>query len=74
MPLAHHDIGYFLDTARNLAGQVAADADRIDCERQIPPELASEMADKGLFRLLVPRSLGGAELSYPDFLLSLIHI
>ena len=68
MPLAQHDIEYFLDTARDLADQVAVDADRIECERQIPPELAGEMADKGLFRLLVPRSLDGAELSHLDFL------
>mgnify|MGYP003324790886 FL=1 len=68
MPLAQHDIEYFLDTARDLAVQVAADADRIDCQRQIPPELAGEMADKGLFRLLLPRSLGGAEVSHLDFL------
>ena len=68
MPVAQHDIEYFLDTARELAGQVAANADRIDCERQIPPELAAEIADKGFFRLLLPRSLGGAELSHLDFL------
>ena len=68
MPLAQHDIEYYLDTARDLANQVTADADRIDCERQIPSDLAGEMADKGLFRLLVPRSLGGAELSHLDFL------
>jgi len=68
MPKAQRDIGYFLDTARELAGRVAVNADRIDCERQIPPELAGEIADTGFFRLLVPRSLGGAELGYLDFL------
>ncbi|HIN05273.1 MAG TPA: hypothetical protein EYM65_03405 [Dehalococcoidia bacterium] len=60
MPLAEHDIEYFLDTARDAVGRVAANADQIDSERQIPSELAGEMADKGLFRLLVPRPLGGA--------------
>ena len=68
MPITQHDIGYLLDTAQDLAGRVAANADRIDCERQIPPELAEEIADKGFFRLLVPRSLGGAELAHLDFL------
>ena len=68
MPIARHDIGYFLDTARELAERVAANADRIDCERQIPSELTDEIADKGFFRLLVPRSLGGAELGHLDFL------
>ena len=68
MPIPQHDIGYFLDVAHDLAGRVAANADRIDCERQIPSELAEEIADKGFFRLLVPRSLGGAELGHLDFL------
>ena len=68
MPIAQQDIGYYLDKARELAVSVAANADRIDGERQIPSELAGEIADKGFFRLLVPRSLGGAELEHPDFL------
>ena len=68
MPIAQHNIGYFLDAARELASHVAANADRIDCERQIPSELAGEIAGKGFFRLLVPRSLGGEELGHPDFL------
>ena len=68
MPIAQHDIGYLLDAARELADSVAANADRIDRERQIPSELVGEIADKGFFRLLVPRSLGGAELGHLDFL------
>ena len=66
--MAQYDIENMLDTARELAGRVAANADRIDCERQIPAELSAEIADEGFFRLLVPRSLGGAELDHPDFL------
>ena len=31
-------------------------------------ELAGEIADKGFFRLLVPRSLDGAELGHLDYL------
>ena len=58
---------YYLDAARELAVRVAAEADRIDADRQIPAELAAELADKGFFRLLLPRSLGGAELAHPDF-------
>lgn len=64
-----YDIDYYLETARELAGKVAAVADRIDREREIPPELAGEIADKGFFRLLVPRSLGGSEMDFLDFLL-----
>ncbi len=68
MPITQHDIGLLLDTAKSLADRVAVNADRIDRERRIPSELAGEIADKGFFRLLVPRSLGGAELGHLDFL------
>lgn len=63
-----HDIEYYIDTAGELAERVAAHADQIDSERQIPAKLAGEFADKGFFRLLLPRSLGGAQLDHPDFL------
>ena len=68
MPAVQYDLTYYLDTARQLAAHVAAGADRIDQERQLPPEFAGEIADQGFFRLLMPRSLGGAELAHPDFL------
>ena len=73
MPVMTHDFGNdfgeLLHTAQYLADRVADNADRIDCERQLPSELADEIADKGFFRLLLPRSLGGAELGFLDFLL-----
>ncbi len=68
MATVKHDIEYYLEAARELAGKVAANGDRIDDERQLPSELAEELADKGFFRLLLPRSLGGAQLDHPDFL------
>ena len=68
MATAQHEIEYYLEAARELAGKVAATADRIDDDRQIPTELAEELSDKGFFRLLLPRSLGGAQLDHPDFL------
>ena len=68
MAVAQHNIDYYLDAARALATHVAAATDRIDREREIPSELAGELGDKGFFRLLVPRSLGGAELDFLDYL------
>ena len=68
MAIAQHNIGYYLEAARALATRVAAAADRIDREREIPSELAGELAEKGFFRLLVPGSLGGAELDFLDYL------
>ncbi len=68
MAFPQHDLNYYMDTAHELAESVSANADRIDNERQFPKELTDEMADKGFFRLLLPKSLGGAQLDHPDFL------
>lgn len=68
MAVAQYDISHYLETARELATHVSAAADRIDREREIPSDIAGEIADKGFFRLLVPRSLGGEEISWLDFL------
>ena len=40
----------------------------IDREREIPQELIDAMVEQGLFRLLVPRSVGGGEIDYLDYL------
>ena len=68
MATAQQDIDHYLEAARELALRVAAASDSIDSEREIPSDLAADMADKGFFRLLLPRSLGGAELNFLDFL------
>ena len=51
-----------------MAKRAAESANLLDAERRLPPELAAAMADGGLFRLLVPRSLGGAEMDFPEYL------
>ncbi len=50
-----------VQAAREIAPQIAANRERIDAERQLPHSLASQMAEKGLFGLYVPRELGGPE-------------
>ena len=62
------DIDHYLAAAPSFVQRVAAAADDIDAERQIPADLAADMADAGFFRLLLPRELGGAQLAHPDFL------
>ncbi|MDP6454303.1 MAG: acyl-CoA dehydrogenase family protein, partial [SAR202 cluster bacterium] len=59
--------GYFED-AKEMASKLAKVTDRIEQERMIPPEITNEMKDRGLFRLLIPRSLDGAEMDHADFL------
>ena len=61
-------LAHYRPLADDFARRVAAAADRIDAERQLPADLAADLADAGFFRLLLPRELGGAELAHPDFL------
>ena len=68
MAFPQHDLNYYFDTAHELAERVAENADQIDNDRQFPTALTDEMADKGFFRLLLPKSLGGAQLDHPEFL------
>ncbi|MCI0901702.1 MAG: acyl-CoA dehydrogenase family protein [Chloroflexi bacterium] len=50
-----------LEIAKNFVPMIKANLDRMDSDCQLPPELAAAMAQKGLFSLYVPRSLGGPE-------------
>ncbi len=50
-----------LAAARALAPTIRDRADEIEAGRRLPADLARQMAEAGLFRLLVPASLGGAE-------------
>ncbi len=62
------NITHILQDAHDLADLVSTATDRIEAERRIPPDVSNEIADRGFFRLLLPRSLGGAEMEHPDFL------
>ncbi len=68
MATSQQEVQTYLELAREFAARVADNADRMDADRQFPSELSEDMADKGFFRLLLPRSLGGAELDHPYFL------
>ncbi|CAN0088095.1 unnamed protein product, partial [Phaeothamnion confervicola] len=47
--------------ARALGPAIAAASDEIERTRRIPPALLSVLHDAKLFRLLLPRSVGGEE-------------
>ena len=47
--------------AKKIAPEIVANRDRIDAERQLPSDLAQEMAEKQLFGLYIPRELNGPE-------------
>ena len=60
-----HEAGAATDhiaRARKLAPLLTAAAPRIDEVRELPSDVLDAMHGEGMFRLLVPRSIGGAEL------------
>ena len=57
-----------LDRARELAPEIAAASDEIERERRLPERLVRRLIEAGLFRMLLPRGLDGAELDPLDFL------
>ena len=50
-----------LEAARVLAPGIRERAEHIERERRVPDELVTSLAQAGLFRLCVPRTLGGRE-------------
>ena len=50
-----------VSVATSLLPEIAANLERIDAERRLPPDLAARMAAAGLFCLYAPRCLGGPE-------------
>src|SRR2546429_2333598 len=51
----------YLERARELRPMLAAAGDAIERGREVTPEIVDAMIERGIFRMLLPRSLGGAE-------------
>jgi len=56
-----------LARALGLIPLLRAAADRIDAKNELPQDVMDAMFDAGLFKLLLPRSQGGAELKPTDY-------
>ncbi|MCH9675194.1 MAG: acyl-CoA dehydrogenase family protein [Gammaproteobacteria bacterium] len=54
--------------ARRLVSEIERHADQIDGIRKLPESLTQSLAGSGFFRLLMPKSLGGEELSIPEYI------
>lgn len=52
----------YIERARQLGPMIEAAADEIERRRELSEPIVAALAERGLFRLLLPRSLGGAEL------------
>src|SRR4029079_8279291 len=57
-----------LDALADLAPMIAAHRQAMDRDRRLPAPLYEALADAGLFRLWLPLTLGGPELSPVDFM------
>jgi len=54
--------------ARSLIPLLQAAAPRIDEKNELPPDVLDAMHDAGMFKLLLPRSVGGYELRPSDYI------
>lgn len=61
-----------LAAARALAPEIAAKADEIEAARRLPEDIAQTMARAGLFRVALPKSVGGNECP-PDIIARVIE-
>ncbi|HEY4821038.1 MAG TPA: acyl-CoA dehydrogenase family protein, partial [Xanthobacteraceae bacterium] len=52
----------YLARVQEIAPALAAAADEIDRRRELPEAIVEALIERGLFRLLLPHSLDGAEL------------
>ncbi len=52
----------YVARVRDIAPALAAAAAEIDRQRELPEAIVAGMVERGLFRLLLPHALGGAEL------------
>jgi alkylation response protein AidB-like acyl-CoA dehydrogenase len=54
--------------ARGLIPLLRSAADRIDANNELPPDVLDAMFGAGMFKLLLPRAIGGYELKPTDFI------
>ncbi len=52
----------YIERARELGPELDAAAEDIELRRELPEPIVGGLVERGMFRLLLPRALGGAEL------------
>lgn len=56
------DAERLVESARLMVPRIRACSDEIEQARRLPASLVAELAGAGIFRMLVPRAIGGSEL------------
>jgi alkylation response protein AidB-like acyl-CoA dehydrogenase len=56
------ELALYLERVRELSPEIAAAGEQIERERRVPEPLLAGMIGAGLFRMLIPRSVGGGEV------------
>ena len=56
-----------LAAAQELGPAIRSYADQIETERELPRQLFEALAAAGLFKLLIPRAVGGLEIQLPTY-------
>lgn len=56
-----------LEAAKALSPMIRSCADQIEADRELPRPLFDALADAGLFKLGLPKSLGGVEIDLPSY-------
>src|SRR5277367_4972888 len=56
----------YFEKVQELAPIIREHADRAEREAQMPREVTNAFHEAGMFRILIPRELGGADLTVPD--------
>src|SRR6476469_4051622 len=57
-----------VERARAIAPLIAREADEIERSRRLTPTVVSALIESGLYRALLPQSLGGAEAPIETFM------
>jgi len=64
---AHLTAEDFLRVVQDLTPMINAARNEVEQSRLLPPALVSALAEAGIFRMWLPRGLGGPELTIADF-------
>ena len=67
-PLLSERAQPYFEKIQEIAPVIRECADRAEREAQMPREVVDAFHDAGLFRILIPREMGGGELTIPDSL------